>query len=265
MFSTLRKRISTKRPEPFGKAGLTVAILALVFAMVGGAYAANNTATASKAKAGPRGKTGKTGPAGATGPAGPAGPAGAKGDKGDAGSPGAPGTPGESVTVTKLTGTQCEGQPGAKFTVGAQEAKACNGKPGLTGFTETLPSEKTETGTFFAEAGVAAKEEVVHTAISFPIPLTKPATSGQAAHAEYVATTPTANCPGSAEAPTAEPGYFCVYSFHEFEENVAAASFLNIENFTQSTFASRFGDVLSLESHEAGTVRATGSWAVTAG
>ena len=59
--------------EPFGKAGLIVGIVALVFAMLGGAYAATNNgggkATASaKGKPGPAGKPGKTGPAGPAGP-----------------------------------------------------------------------------------------------------------------------------------------------------------------------------------------------------
>ena len=70
MFSTLRNR--------FGIPGV-ISVIALVFAMFGGAYAASNSsgggkATASaKAKQGPRGKTGKTGPAGPAGPAGPVG------------------------------------------------------------------------------------------------------------------------------------------------------------------------------------------------
>jgi hypothetical protein len=75
---------------------MTVAVIALVFAMAGGAYAAGGgggkqSANASKAKRGPQGPRGKTGPAG---PAGPAGPQGIPGPKGDAGAPGAPGPAG---------------------------------------------------------------------------------------------------------------------------------------------------------------------------
>jgi hypothetical protein len=137
----LRHPITSLR-EPFGKAGLIVAIVALVFALAGGAIAANNAltgkqkkevtkiakkfvgnyskATASaKAKQGKQGKTGKTGP---QGPAGPAGPAGAKGDTGTNGKDGTNGTNGKE----------------------GPEGKA--GKDGTTGFTETLPSGKTETG-----------------------------------------------------------------------------------------------------------------------
>src|ERR1700704_3299328 len=81
MFSTLRTR--------FGIPGV-ISVIALVFAMLGGAYAASNSgggkATASaKAKRGPRGPKGATGPAGPTGPAGATGPSGARGATGAAG------------------------------------------------------------------------------------------------------------------------------------------------------------------------------------
>jgi hypothetical protein len=126
MFSTLRNR--------FGIPGV-ISVIALVFAMFGGAYAASNSSgggkatVSAKAKAGPRGKTGKTGPAG------PAGPAGSAGAKGDAGAAGAAGTPGTSVTSTPLSignGTCPEG--GAEFKVGASTpTHACNGEEGSNG------------------------------------------------------------------------------------------------------------------------------------
>jgi hypothetical protein len=99
--------------EPFGKAGLTVAICALVLAMVGGAYAAGALSGKQKKEVEKIAKkyAGKTGSAGSQGPAGPAG---AKGDTGTNGKDGTNGT---------------------------------NGKEGTIGFTETLPSGKTETGT----------------------------------------------------------------------------------------------------------------------
>ncbi len=72
--------------EPFGKAaGLVVAIVALVFAMVGGAYAAGALTGKQKkevkkiakkyaGEAGPAGQQGKEGKQGPTGPEGPQGP-----------------------------------------------------------------------------------------------------------------------------------------------------------------------------------------------
>ena len=94
---------------------MIVALIALFFALSGGAYAANKyiitTTKQIKPSAlaqikgrngtnGVNGANGAVGPAGQTGapgqsgPAGPQGPAGAKGDKGDRGDPGLAGTPG---------------------------------------------------------------------------------------------------------------------------------------------------------------------------
>ena len=91
MFSTIRRHLR------FSPAGV-IAVVALVFAMMGGAFAANNSsnsgggATASaKGKPGPRGKPGKRGP---TGPAGPQGSAGVNGKDGKNGTNGVNGTNG---------------------------------------------------------------------------------------------------------------------------------------------------------------------------
>jgi len=81
----------------FGIPGV-IAVAALVFAMIGGAYAATNSgggkkASASKSNRGPRGPKG---PKGATGPAGATGAQGAQGAAGANGKDGAPGSPGEA-------------------------------------------------------------------------------------------------------------------------------------------------------------------------
>jgi hypothetical protein len=135
MFQRARKHINPST---------AIAIVALVFAATGGAFAATGggssggphatlTATAAKAKAktktkagprGPAGPKGATGAAGVAGPAGPAGPAGAKGEngangaagsaggpgkegnKGEPGTPGTPGTPGNSPAGHEFTGSR---------------------------------------------------------------------------------------------------------------------------------------------------------------
>jgi hypothetical protein len=239
----------TKLREPFGKAGLIVAVVALVFAMLGGAYAATNSggkATASaKGKPGPRGKTGKTGSAG---PAGPAGAPGAKGDTGAAGSNGTNGTNGangESVTVTTLApgSTECA-EGGAKFSNKSGTAHACSAASG-GGFPEFLPSEKTETGawTDSTDMGEEEREPGVFspaslTSISFPIPLELPLEASHVhfltpssfcdglpgeeepepgvikhPHAECISALEIANapCTGTAASPEAPPGELCVY------------------------------------------------------
>ena len=94
------------RREPFGKAGLVLALCAIVLATTGAAFAAGRLTGPEKAEVGKiaakvakknAGKPGKAGPAGKTGATGPAGPAGA------AGAPGAPGTAAAYATVAPST------------------------------------------------------------------------------------------------------------------------------------------------------------------
>ncbi len=238
MFQAIRKQITP---------ATVIAFTALVFAVTGGAFAASShgggsgaklsassggsgsaLATAAKAKPkaktgprGPAGKTGPSGPAGATGPAGavgPGGPAGPAGGPGPAGAPGAPGTPGESVTNKTVTpGATCK-EGGAEFKVGAGTAtKACNGEKGTSGFTKTLPSGATETGTWgaifpsIAEGG--HEEATLLENISFAIPLAAPigfAGVHYVTLAEQTAKSST-ECPGTAEEPSAASGQLCVY------------------------------------------------------
>jgi hypothetical protein len=226
MLSPLRNR--------FGIPG-AISVIALVFAMLGGAYAASNDdgkATASaKAKKGPRGPRGPKGPAGPAGPQGPAGPAGAKGDNGAAGAngndgaPGAPGAPGTSVTNTSLpVGNANCGFGGAQFKVGAGTATfACNGEPGEEGpegpegdpWTElgTLPPGATETGTWgFNASDVNA---TIFAPISFTIPLGPDMFSGPNAELQshYQSQSDFSDfCEGNPINPSAPPGELCVYN-----------------------------------------------------
>ena len=209
MFSPLRNR--------FGIPGV-ISVIALVFAMLGGAYAASDDsgsgkATASaKAKKGPRGPRGPAGPAGPQGPAGPAGPAGAKGDTGAAGSNGAPGA------------------KGATGPTGATGPKGATGAAGTTGFTDTLPSGKTETGAWSIPVSATGGS----TTVSFPIPLAAPIPE---ANFEYLTQgfpakdkadceaksgteeteclaalkTKEEECPGTAANPKAKKGFLCAY------------------------------------------------------
>ncbi len=157
MYSRIREQFSTT--------ALILSIVALVFAMMGGAYAASN---ASKAKLipGPRGKQGKPGKEGPQGPAGPqglAGAPGAKGDpglKGDQGIPGPKGNdgaPGKSVKVKPLAiggQPECEETGGALVEEedGSPKVPVCNGKKGEDGedgtfdFSIKLEPGEVETG-----------------------------------------------------------------------------------------------------------------------
>jgi Collagen triple helix repeat (20 copies) len=223
--------------EPFGTAGLLVAIAALIFALAGGAYAANNLAAgASKAKVGKQGKQGKPGKPGATGPQGPAGAAGPAGPAGPQGKEGP------------------EGKQGPK------------GENGTTGFTEHLPSGKTLKGDWSVDQTVS-EAVIVGGSASFGIPL------GEAPEAIYIKeseATPT-GCTGEVEEPGAEKGHLCVFAA---EENNTKAEFglpkvcalgqgLSSCAFGEAG-SDKFGFGVALFAKEAGTVSANGTWAVTA-
>jgi hypothetical protein len=214
MFSTLRTR--------FGIPGV-ISVIALVFAMFGGAYAASNSgggkATASaKAKKGPRGPKGATGP---TGPAGPQGPAGANGKDGAPGSNGtngtngAPGADGKSVEVEAAGGECPEG--GSKFKVGGvTKGAACNGEEGSPWTAGgVLPEGATETGAWAMTLDASGQGGVP---ISFSIPMKEGQGNGNV-KVVGIGKTPPEECentehPGaaSAENPEATSGFLCIYS-----------------------------------------------------
>jgi len=252
MFSTLRNR--------FGIPGV-ISVIALVFAMVGGAFAANNlgdsgksaTASAKKAAKGPRGPRGATGPAGPAGAAGPAGPAGAKGDAGANGSNGAPGKDGTvgkdgvSVTVNEFEGVggTCDEGGIEVESASPEPAYVCSGKPGSPWVAGgTLPSGETLIG---AWGGVVGEAEFAFVPISFGIPLTSNASNHFA---------PNPNCPGTPTNPAAEPGHLCVYVTGS--ENVGE-SVIGSEYITPTGVG---GAIVNLEGSPGGY--AFGAWAVTA-
>ncbi len=247
MFSTLRTR--------FGIPGV-ISVIALVFAMLGGAYAASNSsgggkATASaKVKKGPRGPKGPKGDTGPAGPQGPAGPAGAKGDAGANGSNGAAGAAGPTGPT---------GKTGATGATGAS---------GLSGFTETLPSGKTETGNWSA-VGYTVPLGTVFGSLSYPIPVSPPP-----ANVVYLTTAETATSVGSGECeldpnnpafvPVAPKDTLCIFETGgeefggEFENAQSNAAGARLKFNPQKIEA--FGEFEEL----VGAVSSWGAWAVTA-
>jgi Collagen triple helix repeat (20 copies) len=206
MFSSLRNR--------FGIPGV-IAVIALVFAMLGGAYAANNSGDSKATASAKRGKPGKPGKRGPTGPTGPQGPAGAKGDKGDNGSNGTNGSAG-AVGPT--------GPTGAKGATGATGATGPTGPTGVTGPTGspwvpdgTLPVGATETGSWFTTTATefAPGFFVGKDAVSLPIPLAA-AIPSNFTIVKKEETPPEAcddgsGAPAGPEHPEADSGNFCVF------------------------------------------------------
>ncbi len=206
VFSRIRKHFNP---------ATAVAFLALIFAMTGGAFAmgggggsgsgpAGSTTGASvakskakpKTKAGPRGPAGPAGKNGANGAPGPAGPAGPTGPAGGAGPTGPAGAAGE-------------GREGKEGKSGKEGPK---GEQGTTGFTETLPSGKTETGAYAVRRTNNAEEEIATTAISFTIPLASaPVESSFISLGKTPAEVEADGCKGTVTKPEALPGNLCVF------------------------------------------------------
>jgi hypothetical protein len=258
-------RFKHRLKEPFGKAGLTVAILALVLALVGGAYAAGGLTKSQEKQVTKIAKkyAGAPGAPGPQGPAGAAGPAGAKGDAGTAGAPGGPGADGKSVEAENASASKCS-EGGTVFKIGGVEkGKACNGEEGAPGARGpegepwtaggTLPKGQTEKGDWAAtivptfNGGYNGK-----TAISFGIPLKSAPTLEYLAEGEGETT----NCPGTAEHPKAAEGFLCVYTTEQFLTSLAEGTASEVGGFLQF-------EPGELGGHIAYGVTVYGSWAVT--
>ena len=268
----LRRPIRAIR-EPFGKAGLAVAMIALIAALGGSAIAAKGALTGKQKKevekiakkyAGKPGAAGATGPAGPAGGKGDAGSSGANGTDGAPGANGAAGTNGKSV-VSEAEGTgtsHCGGRGGSSFHQEGSTTKvyACNGESGSTGFTETLPAGKTETGTFAIGQPAAAATISEDVAISYNIPLsplsepTVNVIAKMEAGGFQAVKGSLDNCPGSFSEPEAEPGNLCLYG----DETFTTAEKIG---FLQVWFSKASGAVLNATISAGGAFK--GTWAVT--
>lgn len=263
--------------EPFGKAGLIVAVIALVAGLVGGAYAASGGLTGKQKKEvkkiakevagkdgaqGPAGQAGSQGPKGDTGAAGANGTNGTNGEKGETGETGKAGKDGEngkSVSIFPLAPSNgegfCEETGGVKLTNGGETEAACNGKNGESvsgeGYPKTLPSGRTMAGMWEVQGEQAGHAfGTAFTTISFPLPL---ATTPSKTILIHILKNNTEeeeeDCPGTGEHPEALPGFLCLYPQFEPES-------ITLINGLASTYGA------GLLFGAADT--ALGSWAVTA-
>lgn len=259
--------------EPFGKAGLTVAVIALVFAMFGGAYAASNSSDGGKVTASAKAKKGPRGPKGPAGPAGPQGPAGApgakgdtgaKGDKGDPGAPGATGLQGPKgeAGMCSEEEPECALAPGGvltgtwgvaggpkdlavaaiSFPVRVSPAPTAIGDRQVGGFTVGY---QLEDGAVEIYGPYASIQEIFG--------LEDPLTGLEEAEAAYREV-----CPGSADEPEAEPGFLCTYTKSSFA--IAGPSSETLAG--RSEAAHEFGVTVLYETSQDDPGWARGSWAV---
>jgi pilus assembly protein FimV len=273
MFSTLRTR--------FGIPGV-ISVIALVFAMLGGAYAANNSASGGKATASAKAKKGPRGPKGATGPAGPAGPAGPQGAKGDTGAAGSngtagsPGSAGQGVTVAdESPGANCI-NGGQKLTSASGTDYVCNGEQGTPGangepwVAGTAPPGVVLKGTWSVHSSNAAAGEALPIPFSFGVPVDY--TNGVAG-VRFTTGGPSdpLGCTGSAQNPTPMPspepetfpaGIICAYIAQKTANVQFAPS--GAINSNPLTFQSGAGTVayVTVALGQPGLFDASGSWAV---
>ncbi len=261
MFSALRRRMHVSPAT-------VIASLALVFAMSGGAFAAGRYLITStkqispkvlKALAGKNGANGAPGAQGPLGPSGATGPAGPTGPEGKAGANGAAGTSVTSAESKAKIGPCKEG--GSEFKATGGTTYACNGEKGKEGTFGggTLPPGKTLKGLWAASGyGAAGYPEegtgYASTAVSFAIPLSAELL-GNDAHTVKEGETPSSQCPGTAQAPAAEPGNLCIF----------VTNTLNVHGGGPESVIPRVdGFALTAFSQEKGPILFEGTWAVTA-
>jgi hypothetical protein len=210
-----------------GTAGLIIAVMALVAALCGAAFAAGGLTKPQEKRVKQLvkkySKPGPQGPAGLQGAQGPKGDPGAKGDPGTPGTPGAPGEPGEDGFCS-ASNPEC-----------------------------TLPAGATLTGTWAVESPGSAEEHAGFGAISYPLRVT-PAVENVIVVEEGATME---HCPGTPEHPDADPGYVCLYAGGAIR-NTEFLRFGSTSDYTS-------GLIIRLDPIDpTQETRAFGTWAVTA-
>lgn len=233
-----------RRHVRLGPAGV-IAVIALVLAMTGGAWAAKKVIITSVSQIKPSVRNQLKGEAG------PAGPVGAAGKEGATGPAGTPGSNGTSAKVSEFSGVKggCSAG-GVEIQSASPAAYVCNGKDGEPGpFGESLPKGKSLKGNW----GVALNSAGAGTdAISFLFPLSTPPVLRVIPEGEEGVVFPT-ECPGNVTAPKATEGNLCLYV------GLATGSLGTIGGvgFGQ-------GVTMTFSGGAAGSI-GVGTWAVTAG
>ena len=269
MFSWISKRFTYAN---------VVVTFALVFAMTGGAYAAQHYLITSTKQISPKvlkaltGKNGKNGTNGANGANGAQGSQGVPGANGKDGTSGTDGTNGVSVASKELTSNNsaCNKEGGSEFTAEGKKTTVCNGKEGSPWTAGgTLPTGKSEEGewTYFDSNATEGEKA---TAISFGIPLkTAPVahfigtTEGEnEIEADWALAIKEHKCKGTADKPEAAEGNLCVFGSIVTGNNTPVV-FWDPQTLIKGPEAAGTAGTAVDFGAAAGLVIVEGTWAVT--
>lgn len=267
--------------EPFGTAGLIVAIVALVAAVGGTAFAAaklNGTQKKEVEKiakkfAGKDGAPGANGTNGAPGAKGDAGAPGGQGPEGKQGPKGEAGKDGISAEGAPFTGKKTVGtvtceEGGVEIKSAKPATAVCNGSPWTAG--GVLPSGKTETGTWALSASDPEEFIPAYEPISFPIPLPAVGDVVRLTATQTETNAGTGGCTGTLAVPTAPAGKLCIYTELE-ERDLEPGGYKNVSITGPGATAgpNKYGKTGTFltsfnEGAELSYIYYTGTWAVTA-
>jgi hypothetical protein len=277
--------------EPFGTAGLIIAVVALVAALGGSAIAASGALTGKQKKEVEKIAKKFAGKPGTNGTNGSNGSPGAAGKDGAAGTNGTNGTNGTGVTTSSFTGSKTVGsvhceEGGVAVKSVSPETAVCNGTNGSSG--GTLPPGQTETGTWsaFVEEQLGSGTGP----ISFPVPLELGLDGGHVVYLNHEETAKGGSertrevevsagvkkqvgelCAGAAATPEAAPGFLCVYTVESFGEEPVPSPYGPIINpakaiggVVSAEGASTSGALVFLTPPAGNAAMVYGIWAVTA-
>jgi hypothetical protein len=128
----------------------------------------------------------------------------------------------------------------------------------------TLPSGKTEIGTYAIDFTDTSGGTPGSVGITFPFPLAAAPSVGGVGSPDFIAhgSASTANCPGTVANPQAAAGHLCVYEL--YSSAVLSRCVAKVTDTYVCDAASRWGAVVNIQSTAAGRVTSVGTWAVTA-
>ena len=260
--------------EPFGTAGLVVAMVALVAALGGTALAAKGALTGKQKK---EVETIAKKFAGKTGPAGAQGPVGAKGDSGSPGPKGDLGAPGDTGATGAAGATGARGPAGPAGAVGEPGPAGPQGPAGTFGNVPLQPGT-TEAGYWtLSSPGIQTIEDgggtmvtvggsLILVQISLPTRLGSEVeytvlAEGDSQFVEKCET----EAGGDIDSPSAPPGYVCVWGTgqsilrHAELEGICS----NRNGCEGERSILNVGGYLQFRAIEEGETRGAGTWAAT--